>query len=919
MKARTLRHIICGLTFTAAILAGLFPVQTYGAPTGCPAPSPGTAPVSPPTGGFALDGNLEANITTINIGDWIPGPAGTMGTGGSVMDRAGVSLNNTTTFHLTDLFSSGMDDNFSSGRKVDDDPNVWTWVAGQVNDKQDINNALIHFTTAPDPVDPINNPPHNWVIISADRLSTNGAAYIDFEFLQNTLTQNPPGAGPAGTFTSAGPNCGRTVGDFLLTINFTSGGRNAGLCYSSWQPSSANACGYDYVQDNSKLTTAGVRAAVNTSTIPVPYGAFGNTIYQANAFAEAAVDLTALLGNVNPCGLQIKTILVKTKESQSPTATIVDFITPKQVDLNFAPTCTISGSNSLCPKSTGNTYSGPDGMDSYAWTISGNGSIVGPANGQTVSVTAGNTCTPFTLTLTITKKGCTVSCSKTVNVTDTTAPTISTLPGPSTIECPAAPSFTTPTATDACDPSPTLTFADVRTNGCGGSYSVTRTWTAKDSCNNTSTASQTINVLDRTAPTISALPGPSTIECPATPSFATPTVSDTCDPSPTLTFNDVHTDGSCPQAYSVTRTWTASDHCGNSRTASQTINVADTTPPVLNNVPADKTVACPAGTPAPCDAAGVTPTDACDPDPTLTCTQTISAPDQNKTYTVTNCWTATDACGHSVKKCQVITVTNPNPQSACTPPYPCTTGCPPGPFNPSRTNIAFNESEVLRKFVIGVDQSGCNPTTIQVFYNDEHTLTLGVNKVTVKTNTGTTTTNCDVTPYPSPTPAAGATNPNVGLTSGGFPNTVCSQNDVDVSGRPMYPALFITDITNSPPDNPLGGDWQYGGTAIPPHAVFGTWKPAAVTVDQTKNPPVTTVTPGPDTAKNNWNLDGGDTAPAGLKNEGYGAEIRWDISRLNLTPGHKYRLYFMVHDGDQNKSGGDSGQGCTILTMPASQ
>jgi hypothetical protein len=34
--------------------------------------------------------------------------------------------------------------------------------------------------------------------------------------------------------------------------------------------------------------------------------------------------------------------------------------------------------------------------------------------------------------------------------------------------------------------------------------------------------------------------------------------------------------------------------------------------------------------------------------------------------------------------------------------------------------------------------------------------------------------------------------------------------------------------------------------------------------------------------------------------------------------GHTYRLYFMVHDGDQNKAGGDSGQACVTITMPGS-
>src|SRR5204862_4565489 len=116
--------------------------------------------------------------------------------------------------------------------------------------------------------------------------------------------------------------------------------------------------------------------------------------------------------------------------------------------------------------------------------------------------------------------------SQTVNVTDTAAPAISALPAPSTIECPARPSFATPTATDACDASPSLTSADATTPGsCAGKYSVTRTWTAKDACGNSSTASQTVNVTDTAAPAISALPDPSTIECPASPGFATPTAT----------------------------------------------------------------------------------------------------------------------------------------------------------------------------------------------------------------------------------------------------------------------------------------------------------------------------------------------------------------------------------------------------------
>ena len=40
-----------------------------------------------------------------------------------------------------------------------------------------------------------------------------------------------------------------------------------------------------------------------------------------------------------------------------------------------------------------------------------------------------------------------------------------------------------------------------------------------------------------------------------------------------------------------------------------------------------------------------------------------------------------------------------------------------------------------------------------------------------------------------------------------------------------------------------------------------------------------------------------------------------DDPSLGLVAGHTYRLQFMVHDGDQNKTGGDVGEGCTVVTI----
>lgn len=167
------------------------------------------------------------------------------------------------------------------------------------------------------------------------------------------------------------------------------------------------------------------------------------------------------------------------------------------------------------------------------------------------------------------------------------------LPGESTIECSETPQFIQATATDGCDVDFQLTFEDVTTDGaCIGEYSITRTWTAVDACGNTATASQTINVQDTIPPVIEELPEETTIDCLEAPEFAQAIVSDSCS-SPILTFEDVTTNGACLGSYTVTRTWTAIDACGNTSTANQIINIEDATPPSLDgNLEPEITVVC---------------------------------------------------------------------------------------------------------------------------------------------------------------------------------------------------------------------------------------------------------------------------------------------------------------------------------------
>ena len=83
---------------------------------------------------------------------------------------------------------------------------------------------------------------------------------------------------------------------------------------------------------------------------------------------------------------------------------------------NPLPVCDISDAMGVvCPNSTGNKYSATAGMDSYLWSIVGNGSIPGSKTGPMVEVSAGASGT-YTVSVTITKNGCSSSCSKMVMI-----------------------------------------------------------------------------------------------------------------------------------------------------------------------------------------------------------------------------------------------------------------------------------------------------------------------------------------------------------------------------------------------------------------------------------------------------------------------------------------------------------------------
>gem|GEM_PF-3351609 len=191
-------------------------------------------------------------------------------------------------------------------------------------------------------------------------------------------------------------------------------------------------------------------------------------------------------------------------------------------------------------------------------------------------------------------KGNESSDSQTITIVDTTAPVISGVEASYTIECPEELVWSNPSASDTCDSQPYLNYEDDDKRDDCGLGDITRTWTATDCAGNSSTASQTITIVDTTAPVISGVGSGMLIECPELPEFSQPTVSDTCDSAPTLTYEDKDDRDECGLG-EIQRTWTATDCAGNVSTATQTIKVEDNVAPVIDGVGDDFTVECPEG------------------------------------------------------------------------------------------------------------------------------------------------------------------------------------------------------------------------------------------------------------------------------------------------------------------------------------
>jgi len=178
--------------------------------------------------------------------------------------------------------------------------------------------------------------------------------------------------------------------------------------------------------------------------------------------------------------------------------------------------------------------------------------------------------------------GNTASTTRSFVVTDTSPPVL-TLIGASPLQLACGTEFSDPgaTALDACEgvlTNQVLVSGTVNTSS-PGSYSLT--YSVADSTGNLGQVARTVQVVDTTAPSVTLI-GASTVILACGAAFTDPgaTASDACVGSLTgsiLTSGVVSID--TPGTY--TRTYTATDTAGNVGTATRTVQVQDTTAPIL--------------------------------------------------------------------------------------------------------------------------------------------------------------------------------------------------------------------------------------------------------------------------------------------------------------------------------------------------
>ncbi len=278
---------------------------------------------------------------------------------------------------------------------------------------------------------------------------------------------------------------------------------------------------------------------------------------------------------------------------------------------------------------------------------------------------AGTVTRTFTVTGT---DGLTTTCQQVITF-DTGEDPVYTFPEDDQVECLAGATTDitgVPTATDDCSNVFFIGFQDtVFTSIENCRYTISRTFTIANDCDNSlTTGVQIINVQDVTAPVFDITANSASYSCADEVPVFTPTATDNCNSEVAVTLeSSVTTEGSCPDNFTRTETYIATDSCGNvSDPFVYTITVNDDIPPTADPLPPLGPFACIENIPAATTTAVTNVADNCNAPVTVTIVGT-EIPEACSDV-LTRTYRITDRCGNSSDLLQTITVLDEIPPTA---------------------------------------------------------------------------------------------------------------------------------------------------------------------------------------------------------------------------------------------------------------
>ena len=375
------------------------------------------------------------------------------------------------------------------------------------------------------------------------------------------------------TYTDAGATASDLSGSITVTTNGTVNDDAVGeyvLTYVATDPSGNTSTATRTV--NVVDTTAPVVTVTGTNPVTVE---LGDTYSDAGA---TATDLSGVVTVVTTGSVDADTVgeYTLTYTSTDPSGNAGTATRTVNVVDTTAPAVTVTGTNPLTLEVAQDaTYT-----DAGATATDASGTVTVVTTGSVNPQVVGE----YTKTYTSTDASGNVgTATRTVNVVDTTAPTLTLVGGtPFTVEVSQSGSFTEPgyVAVDNAATALTKSYIGSVPLDEVGEYS--RIYTVTDESGNSTSATRVIKVVDTTAPTVTLLgDNPKTVEADQNGSYVDPDVTAEDNDKRALNFSAA-SNVNMGIAGSYLYRWRVEDQSGNYVIVDRTVNVVDTTPPEFN-------------------------------------------------------------------------------------------------------------------------------------------------------------------------------------------------------------------------------------------------------------------------------------------------------------------------------------------------